>query len=279
MINYLLLTKPGIIIGNLITLAMGFVLGSYRGIHFTLFAMTLLGLSCVMASACIFNNYIDRHLDQKMERTKKRAFVTGAVGKTEALTLAAILGIAGCLILYFTTNLLTLALAATGFFVYVILYSLWKAKTPKATAIGSIAGAVPPLVGYTAASGQLDMGALFLFLTLVFWQMPHFFSIALFRLSDYSKAGIPVLPVEKGVDRTKWHMIVYITLFMGSALLLARVQGQATALAAVVLLFGGAWLWLSLVGFRTKRIEQWGKQMFRLSLVVIMALSLTVIFQ
>ena len=220
MINYYLITKPGIILGNLITVAAGFLLASKGRIDFWLFFATLIGLAFIIASACVFNNYIDRQIDKKMERTKKRALVTGLISGRNAIAFAIFLGILGSLILLFNTNLLTVLVASVGFLVYVVLYSLWKCRTIYGTAIGSIAGAVPPVVGYCAVSNHFDVGALILFTMLVLWQMPHFFSIAMWHFDDYVAAEIPVLPVKKGMLRTKIHMVLYIVAFIFTAMLL-----------------------------------------------------------
>ncbi len=278
MINYYLITKPGIILGNLITVAAGFLLASHGELHWALFLATLSGLGLIMASACVFNNYIDRPLDQKMERTKSRALVTGAISNQNALIFAALLGIAGFATLYYFTNLIALSAASLGFIVYVILYSGWKSKTVYGTAIGSIAGAIPPVVGYTAVSNQIDLGAILLFALLVLWQMPHFFSIALYRLDDYQKAGIPVLPLEKGIEQTKTRMVLYIIAFIIAASLLTLYGYTGYIYLAIAIAGGLAWLFLALKGFKRRDNEAWGKQMFRLSLAVITAICLVIPF-
>lgn len=276
MINYYLITKPGIVLGNLLTVAAGFLLASKGEIHPWLFLATLLGLGLIMASACVFNNYIDRPLDKKMERTKNRPLVTGIISGPNALVFATLLGLLGALVLWLFTNPLTVAIASFGFFVYVVLYSLWKGKTVFGTAIGSIAGATPPLVGYCAVANRLDMGALILFLMLVLWQMPHFFSIALYRLDDYTKAGIPVLPVERGIQRTKIHMVLYIIAFIFTAALLTYFNYTGYVYLSVALFFGALWLALCFKGFHCLNEHLWAKQMFQLSLVLITALCLAI---
>lgn len=278
MINYYLITKPGIILGNLITVAAGFLLASHGKLHFALFLACMGGLGLIMASACVFNNYIDRPLDKKMDRTKDRALVTGAISVKNALTFATLLGLSGFAILLYFINPIATAVAAIGFIVYVLLYSGWKSKTVYGTAIGSIAGAVPPVVGYTAVSNQIDLGAVLLFAVLVLWQMPHFFSIALYRLNDYQKAGIPVLPLEKGILRTKIHMTLYIVAFIATASLLTIYGYLGYVYLSVVLIAGLAWLILSIEGFKRKDNEVFGKQMFCLSLGVITVICLVIPF-
>ncbi|MEI8125434.1 MAG: heme o synthase [Parachlamydiaceae bacterium] len=276
MINYYLLTKPGIVLGNLVTVAAGFLLASKGRIDLLLFFETLLGITFIMASACVFNNYIDRNIDKKMERTKKRALVEGLISGSNALLFGTILGIFGCMTLFFFTNPLTVLIAVIGFFVYVVLYSFWKCHTVYGTAIGSIAGAVPPVIGYCAVSNQFDAAACILFMIMVLWQMPHFFSIAMFHLDDYTKAGIPVLPICKGVRRTKIHMSLYILAFIPVALMLTLFGYTGYVYLGVISAISFAWLMLCLVGFNCTDDKWWGQQMFRLSLVLIGAMSLAI---
>lgn len=276
MIDYYLLTKPGIIMGNLVTVAAGFLLASKGNIDFRLFFATLIGLIFIMASSCTFNNYINRKDDKKMERTKNRALVTGLISGKNAIVFASVLGVIGSFILISYTNLLTFAVAAGGFFIYVVLYSVWKCRTIYGTAIGSIAGAVPPVVGYCAVSNRFDLGAVILLMIMVLWQMPHFFSIAIYHFDDYVAAKIPVLPVKKGILRAKIHMVVYIVCFILVASLLTVFDYTGYAYLAVAMIFGLAWLALCIKGFKSKDNQLWGRNMFRLSLVLIMALSLAI---
>lgn len=276
MINYYLLTKPGIVLGNLVTVAAGFLLASKGVIHLGLFFGTLAGLAFIMASACVFNNYIDREVDGKMKRTKNRPLAAGLISGDKAIFFGSVLGVMGGLILFFTTNLLTLFIASLGFFIYVVLYSLWKCHTIYGTAIGSLAGAVPPVVGYCAVSDRFDAGALILFAMMVLWQMPHFFAIALYHFQDYKAAGIPVLPIIKGAFRTKIHMVLYIAAFIFTASLLTFFHYTGIFYLIVTLLLGTAWLGLGLKGFATQNDQKWGGEMFRLSLILIAAISFAI---
>lgn len=276
MINYYLLTKPGIILGNLLTVAAGFLLASKGDIDLQLFFATLIGLALIIASACVFNNYIDRKIDKKMERTKHRALVTGLISGKNALLFGTILGLLGNAVLYSYTNALTLFVANIGFFVYVFIYSIWKCKTIHGTAIGSIAGAVPPVVGYCAVSNRFDAGAFILFMMMVLWQMPHFFAIAMSHLDDYKKADIPVLPVKKGTLRTKIHMVLYILGFIAAAAMLTFFDYTGYVYLGVAMTISIAWLWLCLKGFRSPNNQVWGNQMFRLSLVLITAICFVI---
>lgn len=278
MINYYLLTKPGIVLGNLFTLAAGFLLASKGEVNFWLFFQTLIGLALTMASGCVFNNYIDRQLDKKMERTKNRALVKGLISGKNALIFAAFLGGLGMAVLYIYTNPVAVTVAAIGFFVYVILYSLWKSRTIYGTAIGSVAGAIPPVVGYCAASHQIDAGAIILFSMLVLWQMPHFFAIAMSHYDDYLAANIPVLPIIKGMFRAKIHMLIYIIGFVFTAWMLTLYHYTGYLYLAVSMSLCLIWIGLSIKGFTSRNDQEWGKQMFRFSLVIIGAICLIIPF-
>ncbi len=275
--TYCLVAKPGIVLGNLITLAAGFALASKGHLDFSLFLAAMGGLSLVIASACVFNNFIDRHADEKMMRTKNRALVTGSISARNAILFALFLGLGGFLILAVGTNLLTVWMAACGFLIYVCVYSFWKYRTAYATEIGSIAGGVPPVVGYCAASSCLDGGALLLFLITALWQMPHFFAISLYRLDDYAAASIPVLPIRKGMDATKRRMLFYVIAFTAAALMLPLFGYTGYIYLAAAALLSLIWLGLCMKGFKSHQDDkEWARTMFRFSLVVITALSILI---
>lgn len=273
--THFILTKPGIIMGNAITTAGGFALASRGQIDWWLFLATLTGLSLIIASACVFNNYVDREADKKMERTKHRPLVTGAISVQNALSFGLLLGVSGIALLYTYTNILTLAIAIVGFFIYVVLYAMGKYQSTYGTLIGSVAGGVPPLVGYCAVTNRFDLGALLLFMILVLWQMPHFFAIAMYRYDDYAAANIPVLPVRKGMHVTKVHMLAYTIAFLACSLTLTLCGYTGYAYLVVAALLGLAWLRLCLQGFKAENDHLWARQMFRLSLVIITVLCIT----
>ncbi|MBS0605645.1 MAG: protoheme IX farnesyltransferase [Verrucomicrobia bacterium] len=269
--SYCLLAKPGIILGNAITTAGGFALASKGHIDFFLFLATMIGLSCVIGSACAFNNYIDRESDVKMSRTKNRPLARGDISVKNALMFALALGAIGVAVLGMFTNLRTLSIAIFGFLAYVILYSFSKYRSVHGTLIGSIAGAVPPVIGYCAVSNKLDAPAWILFAIIVMWQMPHFFAIAIYRMDDYAKAGIPVLPVQKGIVRTKVQMVLYIIGFIAASSLLPLFDYTGNGYFFIVLLLGAAWLLLALQGFKSANDVRWARKMFVFSLVIVTA--------
>lgn len=274
--NYYSLMKPGIIFGNALTMVAGFALGSRGNLDLWLFLHTFLGLSLVIASASVFNNYIDRELDAKMERTANRPLVTGAILPKEALLFGLVLGGAGFFLLGSYVNLLAFLMALFGFSVYVFIYSLSKAHTVHATLIGSFAGAVPPVVGYVAVTNRFDLGALLLFLTLILWQMPHFFAIAIYRLEDYAQASIPVMPLKRGTVATKLSMYFYILAFIVSSSLLTLFDFTTLFYLITIGLVGLIWLSLCVQGFTCKNETLWARKMFFFSLVAIATMSIMV---
>lgn len=271
--SYSLLTKPGIMLGNAITILGGFFLASRGNIDFRLLLVTVVGLSLIIASSCVFNNTIDRKADSKMERTKHRPLVTGSISLYRALVFALALGVLGTWILSFA-NILALSIALFGFLVYVLLYSFSKYYSIHGTLIGSLAGAVPPVVGYCAVTGKMDLGAWILFAILTIWQMPHFYAIAIFRQKDYAKASIPVLPLVKGIYVTKIHMLLFTILFVCVSPLLTAFGYTGYIYLILSLVLSLWWLKLSIQGFSAKNEIQWARKMFGLSLLVITLLSI-----
>lgn len=271
--TYYQLAKPGIIYGNALYGAAGFLLASKGHIQLLLLAATLAGMSLVVASGCVFNNYIDRGIDRHMKRTSKRALVQGRVSGPAALIYATILGALGFSVLAVGTNWLTVGVGALGFLDYVILYGISKRRSVYGTIIGTISGATPPLAGYTAVTGHLDGAAILLFLILVFWQMPHFFAIALYRREEYAKAGIPVWPLKRGERSTKIQMAVYTFLFVLACAMLTPLGYTGYTYLVVIVVFGVLWLWRSLQGFRAADTDRWARKMFGFSLLVTVVLS------
>ncbi|AVK35212.1 heme o synthase [Morganella morganii] len=272
--QYLQVTKPGIIFGNLISVVGGFLLASKGDIDYPLFIATLLGVSLVVASGCVFNNYIDRDIDSVMERTKNRPLVRGLIDPKISLVYASALGIAGMALLLVAANVVAMLIAVVGFVVYVGVYSLYmKRKSVYGTLVGSLSGAAPPVIGYCAVTGQFDTGALILLLIFSLWQMPHSYAIAIFRFKDYQAANIPVLPVIKGISVAKNHIILYIIAFMFATLMLA-ISGYAgykyLIVAAAVSVW---WLGMALSGYKTTNDRVWARKLFVFSIVAITSLS------
>lgn len=274
--TYYQLIKPGMIRGNIITATAGFLLASRGNIHFPLLLATLIGISLIIASACVINNYIDRDIDKLMERTKKRAFPQESVSTNHAVIFATILGISGIIVLGLYTNTLTLTLGAIGFIDYVVFYSIWKRRSHWGTIVGSISGAMPLVSGYTAVTNRFDIGALLLFLIMVLWQMPHFYSIAIYRFNDYKAASIPVLPVSHGLLATKINIVIYILAFLLAVMLLTFFGITGYIYLITMTIMGLLWLGLGISGFFTKNSTKWARQMFFVSLITLFFLSVLI---
>lgn len=275
-----MLTKPGIILGNIITTLGGFALASRGQIDFVLLLYTLLGLGLIIASAGVFNSYIDRFADAKMERTKNRPLVRGEISNQKALLFGTFLGLVGVFVLALKTNPLTVFVALSGFSIYLILYAFMKYHSFYGTLVGSLAGAVPPVVGYCAVSNTFDAGAVLIFLMLVLWQMPHFYAIAIYRQEDYAAASIPVLPIVKGMEATKIQIVFYVVLFIIASVLFTPMGMMGSLYGIAAALLGMAWLALSIWGFFIPKgkDKRWAFQMFSFSLVVILGLCLIIPF-
>jgi protoheme IX farnesyltransferase len=275
--EYVRLAKPGILFSNSITAFGGFWVASLtsRGhIEWLLMLFTLIGTALVMASGCVLNNYLDRDLDSKMERTQNRALPSGRIKPAVVLVYGIVLGIIGLAALYFSSAYiaeghsqpLAALLGLVGLFFYVWVYTAWFKRTSVwSTFVGSISGAVPPIIGYTAVTGTLDAGGWVLFAILFLWQPPHFWALGIRRREEYRAAGFPLLPVVRGNHITKISMIRYIILLVPVSMLLTlfNYTGWIYLIGATVL--GLIWAFLCLKGFKLQEGEdeiQWAKRMF-----------------
>lgn len=277
--KYLFLTKPGILFGNFITTLGGFFLAAQGSIDILLLLLTLLGTTLVVASGCVVNNVIDQDIDTKMQRTQNRALVKKTISPTVALIYALVLGVIGFSILWFGVNGYAFLFAMIGFIVYVGFYSLWTKRTSiHQTVIGSISGASPPVIGYTAVTHQFDVAALLLFLAYALWQMPHSWAIAIYRFDDYKNAGIPILPVARSIYRTKIECVIYILLF---AVVLNGLYCFGYTNVFFLITFNALtayWLYLSVIGFKAENDQLWAKRFFLYSVILITLLSLSFSF-
>lgn len=268
--SYYFLTKPGIVYGNALSAVAGFFLATKSTFNPLLFIATLLGISLVIASACVFNNYLDRDIDAKMERTKRRALVAKSIRVRNAMIFGIVLGILGVLVLFLFTNLLTLFVGVIGFIFYVLVYGYAKRKSVHGTLIGSISGSMPLVGGYTAVADHIDSGTIILFFIMAAWQMPHFYAIAIYRLHDYQKAHIPVLPAVKGIQQTRIQIILYIIIFFVMSLLLTFFHYTGYIYALIMFSVCSYWLWLAFHNHGTGDTTEWAKGVFRFSLIVLL---------
>lgn len=277
---YYSLTKPGVLYGNALTAAAGFLFASFalRGsIDLWLFIALTIGSTLIIASACALNNYLDQDIDRLMDRTKARALVAGTVSSRGALIFSIALGAIGTAILIAWTNWLVVGIGLAGFITYVWLYgALSKRRSTHGTLVGSISGAMPILAGYCAVSGVIDLGAIIVFVILFAWQFPEFYSIAIYRFKEYKAAGIPLLPIVKGLKRTKIEILLYTLLFVISSLSLTIFGYTGYTYLIVMAGLGAYWIWLAIKGFSAPDTDKWARKMFGFSMITILGLCIMI---
>ena len=240
---YFELTKPRILNLVLVTTALGFYLGG-KGIHnFTLLFFLLLGAALVCAGSGVLNNYVERDFDCKMLRTKNRPIPAGIISPSCALNFGIILILSGLIILYLKVNLLTSFLSLLTAFLYVLVYTPMKRISWLNTTIGSIPGAIPPMGGWAAATGTIDLGAWILFFILFLWQHPHFYAIAWIFKEDYKRGGFKMLPVIEPDGKRTFEQIILFSLILIPVSLLPSLIG----LSGPIYLVGSLLLGLQLL--------------------------------
>ena len=268
---YYQLTKPGIIKGNAVHVLAGGLLASVMGVDWRALVGVLIGTSFIIASACVVNNYIDRDIDAKMKRTRKRPSVTGVVSPRAAGSYASVLALIGLYVLFAFTGPLVVVIGAIAYFFYVVVYGYAKRHTVHSTLIGAIPGALPAMAGYVAVDGILSVSALLVFLLVFLWQMPHFYAISVFRKHEYKAAGVPVRAVVKPIVVVKRYVLAYMIAYLGCIVLLIAfdVIGSPSA----VLLLAGAGYWLATYArMRSADDERWARSIFGASLVLTLVL-------
>lgn len=253
---YLELTKPRIAFMLVLTAAAGFYVGAPAGFNLLLFVNSMAAITLLAFGVSTLNQYLERDTDPLMERTASRPLPSGRVTPVEAL----VFGVALCVIaevyLFAAVNMLTAVLGLVVIVGYVFLYTPLKKVTTASTAIGAIPGAMPPLMGWTAASGEITLGAWFLFATLFFWQFPHFLAIATMYREQYKNAGIRMLPVVEDDGRLTAQQIVIFTVLLlpvSIAPFFFGISGVIFLIGAIVV---GCWLlWVSIQAARAKTIK------------------------
>ncbi len=234
---YVELSKPGILRLLLIT-AVCPMLVAQRGMpDLMLIVWTLLGLGLVSASANAMNMAYDQDIDRVMKRTMDRPLPSGRIDVRGALIFASLTGAVGVIVLLTMVNLTAALSALGGHLFYVFIYTMWlKRSTPHNIVIGGAAGAVPPLVGWAAVQGSLDLPAWIMFCIIFFWTPPHFWALSLYKREDYSRAGVPMLPVVSGEKVTKRQMVLYTIMLVPITLALGLVSmGWLYTISALVL--------------------------------------------
>ncbi|WP_370297005.1 heme o synthase [Rossellomorea marisflavi] len=266
--DFLSLIKIGIVNSNLITTFTGMWLAFYfSGAHFLqsldIIFLTLAGSSFIIAGSCAVNNVYDRDIDHVMDRTKGRPTVTGKINAGKALSIGLFMILLGTIMLFMTTITAGI-IGLVGVISYVLLYTMWsKRRYVSNTIVGSISGAVPPLIGWAAVDGGLSTTAWVLFLLVFIWQPPHFYALAMKRVEEYRAANIPMLPVVKGFNVTKHHIVWWVAALLPLPFFLIDLGLPFFILATA---FNIGWLALGLAGYKMKDEIKWSRLMFVYSL-------------
>ncbi|MBM4780156.1 MAG: protoheme IX farnesyltransferase [Archangiaceae bacterium] len=259
------LTKPRLSGLVLFTTAGGMWL-SRTSLPWWQWAVTMLATAGTVGAANAFNCYIERDSDRFMARTAVRPLPQSRMEPIVALVFAALLALASVPVLFLGVNPLTGVLGVVALASYVLVYTPMKSRTHWAMVVGAIPGALPPLMGWTAATGKIEVPGLVLFGILFFWQLPHFIAIALFRKAEYRAAGLTSLPLEKGDDVARAHAVLYLLALLPVSVLpfVVGVAGWIYLAAAVVL--GAGFFWVAFDGWRRKGDAAWARKLFGVSL-------------
>jgi protoheme IX farnesyltransferase len=273
------LTKPSITRMGILTAAGGLALAG--GSDLATMVAALIGTGLAIGSANALNMWWERGPDQMMSRTKDRPVAAGRLSPPAAMAFGVVIGLASLVLLALGVNLLTAALAAFALVSYVLVYTPLKYRTPLALLIGAVPGAIPPLMGWTAATGSLDAPGLALFGILLLWQLPHFLAISIYRQSDYARAGIRIVPIVRGVDVAQRQAVAWATALLPLSLVLTPLGVTGTLYLVVASVAGAAYLGVAIQGLRTARPARSARQLFVASLlylpVVTVALAIDVI--
>ena len=270
--DYLELCKPSVVALMMLTAVIGMFLATPGMVPWQVLVFGNLGIALCAASAAAVNHLVDRRIDAVMARTRARPMVRGAVDTRHAIAFAAVIGVAGMAILILLVNPLTAWLTLASLVGYAFIYTFWlKRATPQNIVIGGLAGAAPPLLGWTAVTNEVHGYALLLVLIIFAWTPPHFWALAIHRKEEYAKVEIPMLPVTHGEKHTALHVLLYTLILIAVTLLpfATGMSGPLYLLGAVVLGLGFLyWAVLLMVG-KDPRVPM---QTFWYSIIYLMAL-------
>lgn len=270
--DYLELCKPRVVALMLLTVIVGMFLAVPGMVPLMTIMASLIGIGCVASSAAAVNHLVDKHIDTKMQRTCRRPVAVGRVTTEQAIAFALTLGLLGLTILALLVNPLTALLTFISLIGYAGIYTGYlKRATPQNIVIGGLAGAAPPLLGWTAVTNQLDPQALLLVLIIFTWTPPHFWALAIFRFEDYKKADIPMLPVTHGIEFTKLNILLYtiLLLVVSSLPFVVGMSGWLYFISSTVL--GLRFLYWSLLLYKKEDLKI-AMQTFRFSIVYLLSL-------
>ncbi|WP_058521465.1 heme o synthase [Legionella tucsonensis] len=276
--DYLELCKPRVVLLMLLTVVVGMYLATPGWVSLSLLLFSLLGIGLCAGSAAAINHLVDKRIDAVMARTKKRPVASGQVSVRQALLFALIIGTLGLTVLVVFVNQLTAVLTFVTLIGYAGIYTGYlKRATSQNIVIGGLAGAAPPLLGWTAVTNQLDPQALLLVLIIFIWTPPHFWALAIYRYEEYQHAKIPMLPVTHGIAFTKLNVYLYTILLLVVSVLpfVIGMSGMFYLIGALVL--GSRFLFWSHKLYRTDKPVV-AMQTFRFSIVYLMLLFVFLLF-
>ncbi|RUQ84993.1 heme o synthase [Legionella septentrionalis] len=272
--DYLELCKPRVVALMLLTVVVGMYLATPGWVPVATLISALLGIGLCAGSAAAINHLVDKRIDAMMARTKKRPIAHGRISVKEAFLFACVLGVGGLVILILFVNRLTAVLTFVSLIGYAGVYTGYlKRATPQNIVIGGLAGAAPPLLGWTAVTNQLDPQALLLVLIIFTWTPPHFWALAIYRFEDYRHAEIPMLPVTHGIDYTKLNVLLYTILLVAVSILPFAVKMSGLVYLAGALALGARFLYWGIVLYRSKQAVI-AMRTFRFSIIYLMLLFL-----
>ena len=271
--QYYNLTKPKVVFLIVFTAMVGMLLAADGAVSLNIFVFGLLGIGLAAASGAAINHVVDEHIDRIMERTRDRPLASGKLTQKAALIFALSIGVLGILMLVLFVNLLTAILTFFSLVGYALIYTMYlKRATPQNIVLGGAAGAAPPLLGWTAVTGQVETEALLLFLIIFIWTPPHFWALAIRRREEYAKADIPMLPVTHGVDFTKIQILLYTILLFVVTLMPFIVQMSGLIYLAGAISLGIGFMYYAIKLYRDKEpnviaMKTFGYSIFYLSLL------------
>jgi len=269
------LTKPRIISLLLVTTVAPMFMTD-RGLPSPMLVVWVIVGGYLMAGgANAINMWFDRDIDDRMTRTRLRPIPAGRITPAQGLLFGVSLGAIAFWIFWKQVNPLSAWLALGGLLFYVLIYTmLLKRNTAQNIVIGGAAGAFPPLVGWAAVTGRLDLAAIYLFAIIFYWTPPHFWALALIKQGEYAKAGVPMMPVVKGEERTKWEMLIYTLLLLPLTIMPAVFGALGPFYAVAAVLLGGRLLWYCIVLLREAGVTPNAWKMYRYSLLYLFLLFL-----
>ena len=270
--DYLALSKWKVVALMLFTVMVGMCMAAPGWPDWRIILFGNLGIALCAAGAAAVNHLADRHLDARMARTAGRPLPEGRIGTGQALFFALLLSIAGEALLFLQVNALTAVLTLAALLGYAVIYTLYlKRATPQNIVIGGLAGAAPPLLGWTAITGTVHPYALLLVLIIFAWTPPHFWALALYRREEYAAAGIPMLPVTHGEAYTRLHILLYTLLLLAASFLPFAVGMSGPLYLVFAAVLGGGYLYQALRLMRQPGTAA-SQSAFRYSILYLMVL-------